>query len=64
MPLDLASIWIAATRHGAERDAAFQKLYDLENRLYVTIAGSGSNFTFRSDPDWLRDDWPKVGNLP
>ena len=64
MPLNAATIWIAAVRTGAEQDAAFQKLYDLENRFFVAISGYGTSFTFRSDSDWLRDDLPKIGNLP
>ncbi len=61
VPLDALTVAIATTTTGDRRHAAFQRLYDLENRFFVAIAGYETSFTFRSRSDWLREDLPHVG---
>ncbi|SFC67391.1 hypothetical protein [Tropicimonas isoalkanivorans] len=51
---------LALTLVGDSLRSAHQTLYDLENRLFVAIAGYQTSFTFRSAPRPLRDDIPNV----
>lgn len=63
-PLALIEIWIRLTKKHAARKAAFQKIYNIENRFFVMIAGYQTSFRFRSKFDMLRENIPPIGNLP
>ncbi len=64
IPLNALSIWVALTKQKPENRAAFQRLYEAENKFYVTIAGYVTSFTFRSNSAWLRENLPPIGRLP
>ena len=58
-PLDAAKTWIGITySDNGARKAAFQRIYDLENRVYVLIAGYRTDCTFGSSIGHIKDDLP------
>lgn len=63
IPLDALSVYIAFAKRGANQIAAFQKLYNFENWLYMMVSGYGTSFTFRSNPDWLRGNLQRIGSF-
>ena len=59
IPLDLAKIWIGATHTEKDaRKAAFQRIYNIENRVYVFVAGYQTSCTFGASVEHVRDDLP------
>ncbi|WP_299149661.1 hypothetical protein [uncultured Tateyamaria sp.] len=55
---DAYVVWTGLTKTDNARDEALQRLYDVKNRLYVSVAGYASPYDFNSNPKSLAKDIP------